>query len=380
MRPVGTNVLNGSHTTSGAYLFLPDGPALPIKSKNNSFVLIDGPLQKTVAVKLDEPYHLLHVVELDAVSRSVSIRNVVDLTNHMDVEVAMRIKADPSLREFYTELNAYQFIRRHRHLEKLPLQAHFYPMPGAAMVQGGGRRVSLLGRQALGTASLEAGWMEVVLDRRLSMDDGRGLGEGVIDNRLTESRFRLGVEGLGNTQSSPVEATTAFHSLPTYHSSLQLHYPPLVMFMGEPPLAPAAPPPPADSTYSLLKGALPCDVHVVALRTLSERTGYSDEMPAMAGQLVTFSSLETRPRPAAALILHRVGVECGVGSSPTLVGCGVGGDGGVIAVDSVFPAERRPKRVLNATLTLLEVDERKGSDVKELQLAPMEVKSWQVEF
>ena len=38
------------------------------------------------------------------------------------------------------------------------------------------------------------GVMEVVLDRRLSMDDRRGLGHGVTDNKVTLSNFRLLVE------------------------------------------------------------------------------------------------------------------------------------------------------------------------------------------
>jgi len=39
-----------------------------------------------------------------------------------------------------------------------------------------------------------AGVMEVVLDRRLSKDDARGLGHGVTDNKVTLSNFRLLVE------------------------------------------------------------------------------------------------------------------------------------------------------------------------------------------
>ena len=39
-----------------------------------------------------------------------------------------------------------------------------------------------------------AGVMEVVLDRKLSKDDNRGLGHGVSDNKVTLSSFRLLVE------------------------------------------------------------------------------------------------------------------------------------------------------------------------------------------
>lgn len=64
-------------------------------------------------------------------------------------------------------------------------------MPGAAFIENDEQRLSLLGRQALGVASLEpgmdpvrtwedsfvTGWIEVMLDRRLEQDDDRGLAQ-----------------------------------------------------------------------------------------------------------------------------------------------------------------------------------------------------------
>jgi alpha-mannosidase II len=69
--------------------------------------------------------------------------------------------------------------RRRQPFSKLPMQARFYPMPGAAFLQGDHhlRRVSLFGRQALGVASLRPGQLEVVLDRPLGQDDDLGAGQ-----------------------------------------------------------------------------------------------------------------------------------------------------------------------------------------------------------
>lgn len=39
-----------------------------------------------------------------------------------------------------------------------------------------------------------AGALEVMLDRTLQQDDNRGLGQGVTDNKLTESLYHLLVE------------------------------------------------------------------------------------------------------------------------------------------------------------------------------------------
>ena len=45
-----------------------------------------------------------------------------------------------------------------------------------------------------------AGWLEVVLDRRLVQDDERGLGQGVKDNKLTAANFHILLE----TRSQPL--------------------------------------------------------------------------------------------------------------------------------------------------------------------------------
>lgn len=38
------------------------------------------------------------------------------------------------------------------------------------------------------------GWLEVVLDRKVMNDDLHGLGQGIYDNRITPSNFRLLLE------------------------------------------------------------------------------------------------------------------------------------------------------------------------------------------
>ena len=45
-----------------------------------------------------------------------------------------------------------------------------------------------------------AGFLEVVLDRRLFQDDNRGLGQGVTDNKVTPSNFLLVLENFSKTQ------------------------------------------------------------------------------------------------------------------------------------------------------------------------------------
>ena len=51
------------------------------------------------------------------------------------------------------------------------------------------------------------GWLEVIVDRRASYDDARGMGEGILDNRDTEHRYWLLLEPMKkpliNSNSNP---------------------------------------------------------------------------------------------------------------------------------------------------------------------------------
>uniref|UniRef100_A0A915DEW7 Alpha-mannosidase n=1 Tax=Ditylenchus dipsaci TaxID=166011 RepID=A0A915DEW7_9BILA len=367
------NASSGSTITSGAYLFMPDGPAKKLDQSRNSFVVLDGPIRKSVIVQQAGAIHMLHKVDLDIGSEALQIRNLVDMRQVTETEVGMHIDTSEAqqkpLDSFYTELNGYQMIRRRR-LKKLPIQAHFYPMPGSAFIENDQKRVNLIGRQALGVASLEPGKVEVILDRRLNHDDGRGLEQGVLDNRLTESRFRLLFEQFTSRNPSKNTdyldtATTSFNSLSAYHQSLELHYPVVTMFSGA--SLNTVP------SSSFIKRPFPCDIHLVTLRSSSQPTEY-----ASAGEKAANKKSTTLARPSAALILHRLGVECRLPlskESPVHRNCAFDSDG-KISIDSLF-VNGPLNRVANATLTLLKVDQVVD---EELKLKPMEIKTWQLDF
>lgn len=79
-------------------------------------------------------------------------------------------------------------------MSKLPLQANYYPIPSTAYIEDSTLRLSLLTGQPLGGSSLSSGELEIMQDRRLTRDDERGLGQGVLDNQPVLHIFRVVLE------------------------------------------------------------------------------------------------------------------------------------------------------------------------------------------
>uniref|UniRef100_A0A1L8DR70 Alpha-mannosidase n=1 Tax=Nyssomyia neivai TaxID=330878 RepID=A0A1L8DR70_9DIPT len=174
---------------SGAYLFMPDGPAVPLLLGNLTTLVIRGELESSVSTGLPFVIH-------DAIMREdgLEIRNLVDIGDMGNTEIVMRFSTPINNGEFfYTDLNGFQVIKRQR-FSKIPLQANYYPVPTSMFIEDDTFRFTLLTAQSLGGASLKSGQMEIMQDRRLNQDDNRGLGQGVLDNQPIVNIFKLILE------------------------------------------------------------------------------------------------------------------------------------------------------------------------------------------
>ena len=176
----------------GAYLFFP-GQLVPypvelnLQIKERGFVVETKDWKRTV---VERSYS---TTEFGSMATVIDFVYETDLQNNNE-EWLVRLSADiQNEGVFHTDLNGYNFDTHHFRKD-IPIQAQVFPMPTHASVEDMKQRLTVLSEHSQGTASLEEGSIDVWLDRRLSKDDNRGLGQGVMDNVPTRTRLRVVLE------------------------------------------------------------------------------------------------------------------------------------------------------------------------------------------
>ncbi|XP_035995760.1 alpha-mannosidase 2 [Fundulus heteroclitus] len=339
---------------SGAYLFLPggEGPQVYSSSEPPLVRVTRGPIFSDITSCYPHFTHTVRLYHLEGhAGKSLEVSNTVDIRSEANRELAMRLVSDvASGNRFYTDLNGFQMQQR-RTLEKLPLQANFYPMTSASFLQDSSSRLSLLSAQSQAAASLRSGELELVLDRRLQQDDNRGLGQGVTDNKLTASLYHLLLEDRRGGAKEVGGASVEHLSLLAHLASLSLCHPPITMVdPGEGSLPKLRP-------FQPLRSSLPCDVHLLNLRTLED--------PQEAGS----------PSQEVALLLHRKGFDCDSTPDP-LPTCSWSEDEEV-DLDRLF-SPLRFSSVRRSGFTLLRDHDEPDSAHQAAPLRPMEIGAFRV--
>ncbi|XP_050085096.1 alpha-mannosidase 2 isoform X2 [Anopheles aquasalis] len=340
---------------SGAYLFKTD-PEQRSSEKDVleqygdlTILITSGPLASDVTA-IYGPF-LAHTVRIynsnSVLDSAIYIENDIDFETppkNRETELFMRFITDiengaSENPEFYSDLNGFQYQKRVK-VSTIGVEGNYFPITSGAFIQDERMRLTLLTTHAQGAASLEPGQLEVMLDRRTLYDDYRGMGEGVIDSRLTRHRFWLTLETIDgaprssatgdngdsseNRKPSANEDNPAEYQLPSiFANNLAngLNYPANLFIVER-----------YDETsqielhraVQLLAVQFPCDLHILNLRTLTE------------------STLPLFPSSSALLVLQRQGYSCRIGSeemisyfcgnssatNPTDHGGGGGGGGG----------------------------------------------------
>uniref|UniRef100_A0A8C3LC85 Alpha-mannosidase n=1 Tax=Chrysolophus pictus TaxID=9089 RepID=A0A8C3LC85_CHRPC len=340
-----------SKDKSGAYLFLPDGEAKPYTPKDPPIVRVtEGPLFSEVSSYYQHVQTMVRLYNVPGVEGlSLDVSCLVDIRDHVNKELAMRFSTNiESDDTFFTDLNGFQ-IQPRRYQQKLPLQANFYPMPTMAYIQDTQSRLTLHTAQALGVSSLGSGQLEVILDRRLMQDDNRGLGQGLKDNKRTCNRFRLLLERRSSANKVQDGRPVSFPSLLSHLTSMHLNAEALVLPVAQQPALPAL------RSFASLSTTLPCDFHILNLRTLQAED-------------------DSLPSAEAALILHRKGFDCSLEAKNLGFNCTT--SQGQLALGSLFQGLELGS--LQPTSLTLMYPLGTASNSTNIQLHPMEIATFRI--
>lgn len=198
----------------GAYIFGPKKNPLDLSFKNEVTVT-RGSLFDTVVVNdTKDLVRVTYKIPSNGLSESgLVIVMESNMSRFLYSNLVMRISTDiNSGRKFYTDSNGFTTVLRER-MPSMPVEANFYPATSYVFIEtspkknkknfklwtgtGGEakaelkKRLTVLMSDPHGVSSTSSGVVEVMLDRKLPYDDGRGMGEGVHDYTPTRTLFRL---------------------------------------------------------------------------------------------------------------------------------------------------------------------------------------------
>ncbi|KAL5257794.1 hypothetical protein ACHWQZ_G012658 [Mnemiopsis leidyi] len=154
------------NNTAGAYLFRPVGAPEQqiVETSRPRITVIRGPLRHKAVVKFDKNIVISYIVNLLGGTDNSYIELEILTDLRLIGDLSMRFKTDISSGgSLFTDLNGHT-IQQHKYKEKLKIQGNFFPMPSQAFIQDSKVRFSILSSEPHGVASLQEGYLEIILD------------------------------------------------------------------------------------------------------------------------------------------------------------------------------------------------------------------------
>ncbi|KAK3605381.1 hypothetical protein CHS0354_040981 [Potamilus streckersoni] len=261
-----TSCLSYKSEKSGAYLFGPAGEAREFLTSKPQILVTKGKFVSEVSLKFPGFYHSIRLYNSSGPQgRFLHIKNEIDIAGAglKEQEIIMRFESDVQNGDlFYTDSNGFQMMGR-RTRPSNPIETNYYPLTSMAILEDENKRLVLHSAQPHGVASLKPGWLEVMLDRQMSRDDKKGLGQGVYDNKLVVSEFFLAVEYKG-IPSVIAESRYTYPSMQSIVINEVLQNPIMMLMVDDSTFHSV------DKYYYPVKFDIPCDVSIVGLRNLAK--------------------------------------------------------------------------------------------------------------
>ncbi|WAQ97699.1 MA2A1-like protein, partial [Mya arenaria] len=257
-----SDVLAYTAKRSGAYIFAPDGEAKQFLRGKPKVTLTTGNLYSEVEVVYSSVFiittRLYHLPGSKAMGVFIDTKlDVKSNTQSMNQEVILRLKTDMKTNNtMFTDQNGFQLMGRRTYTDRAT-EENFYPITTMAIIQDSSSRLTLNTAQPHGAASLKDGWLEVMLDRSLSRDDGKGLGQGVSDNVVTSAQFVLHLESM--TGEGIPETKYTYPSMDSLLINEQLNEPVYKLFVPSVGVKYIA-------NVQGIEDSLPCDTSITVMR------------------------------------------------------------------------------------------------------------------
>eukprot|EP01124_Arcella_intermedia_P032919 TRINITY_DN7771_c0_g1_i1.p1 TRINITY_DN7771_c0_g1~~TRINITY_DN7771_c0_g1_i1.p1 ORF type:complete len:1143 (-),score=258.84 TRINITY_DN7771_c0_g1_i1:1162-4206(-) len=222
-------------TTSGAYLFRTANHASNVVTGNRNFIIIQGPLvSETITFFEIYGSRTARIYEIDERVPFLEIEYYNTLVKAaLDTEYIARFTTSiQSKGIFYTDsqgLSLKQSIRR----SDTPIQFNYKPITTVGFIQDQESRFSIHTSWPVGGSSLSDGSFEIMLDRKCSKDDQRGMNQALKENKPYSGTIHLTFED--TPLQNPYSNSWTFQSKDSLVRSLRLNNHPLTLFSLEVP-------------------------------------------------------------------------------------------------------------------------------------------------
>lgn len=171
---------------SGAYIFRPNGTFLLKPEEEAPLTVIRGPVMDEVHQQINS--WIFQITRLFKDKEHVEVEftvGPVPIDDGFGKEVATQITTSlESNNTFYTDSNGRDFIKRIRDYRtdwdlevNQPVAGNYYPINLGIYMQDSRKEFSVLVDRAVGGSSVVDGQIELMLHRRLLLDDSRGVDE-----------------------------------------------------------------------------------------------------------------------------------------------------------------------------------------------------------
>lgn len=190
---------------SGAYLFHPINGSQTIFSTPDFIIIRQTSLFDEALIQINLNlairYRTYKVQCIE--SNSIMVDTLFDITPKKDIDFSLTINTGISIDNltFFVDQNSFETVER-RYNRNLPIQANVFPASSWTFIEDKKWRLSILYDQPHGVLLDGNGLVNVFLDRRISIDDQRGLNEPLMDNVPHCSRNYFIFENMNQYKSS----------------------------------------------------------------------------------------------------------------------------------------------------------------------------------